>query len=222
MRDEDQRRAKKEKLFQFYRDPNAATQCSDMESVKTLPTDDDILNIDGSSFNARAYLEKHLKEKDLSDLILEEKVLTEQIRSLDSEMQTLMYDNYSKFISATDTIRLMKSDFKYVEKEMDCLVKNMSSIGARDRLNATVAALQEKTSGVRKSTKEQGDLQNKSTESVTNSTSADYTRPDILHFANLLTDHILDELSGFASAYASLFAAEKSMDKEDESECTVM
>lgn len=28
-----------------------------------------------------------------------------QIQSLDSEMQTLVYENYNKFISATDTIR---------------------------------------------------------------------------------------------------------------------
>ena len=28
-----------------------------------------------------------------------------EIRSLDSEMQTLVYENYNKFISATDTIR---------------------------------------------------------------------------------------------------------------------
>ena len=28
-----------------------------------------------------------------------------EIRALDSEMQTLVYENYNKFISATDTIR---------------------------------------------------------------------------------------------------------------------
>lgn len=112
MREEDQRRSKKEKLFQFYHDTSVTSEAVPSgDLVKTLPKDDDLLNIDGSSFNARAYLEKHLKEKDLSDLMLEEKVLTEQIRSLDSEMQTLMYDNYSKFISATDTIRLVSNAF---------------------------------------------------------------------------------------------------------------
>jgi len=28
-----------------------------------------------------------------------------EIRTLDSEMQTLVYENYNKFISATDTIK---------------------------------------------------------------------------------------------------------------------
>lgn len=32
-------------------------------------------------------------------------LLLSEIRSLDSEMQTLVYENYNKFISATDTIR---------------------------------------------------------------------------------------------------------------------
>ena len=33
------------------------------------------------------------------------KLFFAEIRSLDSEMQTLVYENYNKFISATDTIR---------------------------------------------------------------------------------------------------------------------
>jgi hypothetical protein len=31
--------------------------------------------------------------------------IVKQIRSLDGEMQTLVYENYNKFINATDTIR---------------------------------------------------------------------------------------------------------------------
>jgi hypothetical protein len=34
-----------------------------------------------------------------------ENEVVKEIRSLDSEMQTLVYENYNKFISATDTIR---------------------------------------------------------------------------------------------------------------------
>ena len=35
--------------------------------------------------------------------------VVKEIRSLDSEMQTLVYENYNKFISATDTIRKVNS-----------------------------------------------------------------------------------------------------------------
>ncbi|XP_053224186.1 vacuolar protein sorting-associated protein 51 homolog isoform X2 [Podarcis raffonei] len=54
--------------------------------------------------------------------------MVKQIRSLDSDMQTLVYENYNKFISATDTIRKMKNDFKKMEDEMDCLAANMAVI----------------------------------------------------------------------------------------------
>lgn len=32
-------------------------------------------------------------------------MLFKQIQTLDSEMQTLIYENYNKFISATDTVK---------------------------------------------------------------------------------------------------------------------
>ena len=38
--------------------------------------------------------------------------LVKDIRTLDSEMQQLVYENYNKFINATDTIKKMKSDFQ--------------------------------------------------------------------------------------------------------------
>jgi len=34
--------------------------------------------------------------------------MVQHIKSLDSDMQTLVYENYNKFISATDTIRTVR------------------------------------------------------------------------------------------------------------------
>ena len=42
--------------------------------------------------------------------------LDQQIKTLDSDMQTLVYENYNKFISATDTIRKMKSKVRQVTR----------------------------------------------------------------------------------------------------------
>lgn len=58
----------------------------------------------------------------------QEENIVRDTQTLHSEMQTLVYENYNKFISATDTIRKMKSDFKQMETEMDLLGKNMDSI----------------------------------------------------------------------------------------------
>ncbi|KAA3679249.1 vacuolar protein sorting-associated protein 51 [Paragonimus westermani] len=106
MKEDTYRKTAKEKLLQAGSHPNHSEAAA---SPVHEDSQTDVFNIDGPTFHAQSYMDKHLREKDLSDLMLEEKVLTEQIRTLDSEMQTLMYDNYSKFISATDTIRMQQA-----------------------------------------------------------------------------------------------------------------
>ena len=44
---------------------------------------------------------------------------------MDSDMQNLVYENYNKFISATDTIRKMKHNVADMEREMELLVSSM-------------------------------------------------------------------------------------------------
>ena len=57
-----------------------------------------------------------------------EAVIVRDTQTLHSEMQTLVYENYNKFISATETIRKMKTDFKEMENEMKKLADNMTEI----------------------------------------------------------------------------------------------
>ncbi|XP_039285444.1 vacuolar protein sorting-associated protein 51 homolog [Nilaparvata lugens] len=85
-------------------------------------------DINGTYFNPDMYLQKILKESSLKQVMDKETEVVRDTQSLHSEMQTLVYENYNKFISATDTIRKMKSDFKKMEDEMDMLAKNMGSI----------------------------------------------------------------------------------------------
>lgn len=51
----------------------------------------------------------------------EEQKMVRDIRGLDSDMQTLVYENYNKFISATDTIRKVSMNYKYWVYELCCL-----------------------------------------------------------------------------------------------------
>ncbi|XP_049599475.1 vacuolar protein sorting-associated protein 51 homolog [Syngnathus scovelli] len=88
----------------------------------------DPCDINGLHFDPEHYLNKLRRECSLSELMDHETCMVKQIRSLDSDMQTLVYENYNKFISATDTIRKMKNDFKKMEDEMDCLSANMAAI----------------------------------------------------------------------------------------------
>eukprot|EP00048_Salpingoeca_helianthica_P014899 m.224118 g.224118 ORF g.224118 m.224118 type:complete len:772 (+) comp16398_c0_seq1:57-2372(+) len=101
-------------LKAFYKAPAAASS--------------DPLDIDGNAFNSEAYLQKLYRQHDLNALMKKEDELAEKIRSLDTEMQSLVYDNYNKFIKATDTIRNMKTQVDKMEEGMQRLTDNMTSI----------------------------------------------------------------------------------------------
>jgi hypothetical protein len=102
------------------------------QSTTTFPSTYDPTNIDSPGFDPETYVTKLLRESRLTNLIDKEQLLTKQIKTLDNEMQTLVYENYNKFISATDTIRQMKKDFKTMEDEMTRLISTMSSINTNN------------------------------------------------------------------------------------------
>ncbi|NWW80439.1 VPS51 protein, partial [Climacteris rufus] len=90
----------------------------------------DPTDINGPHFDPEVFMTKVRSECPLGQLLAREAALGREIRALDSDMQTLLYENYNKFISATDTIRKMKVDFRHMEAEMDDLAANMAAISA--------------------------------------------------------------------------------------------
>ncbi|XP_018567951.1 vacuolar protein sorting-associated protein 51 homolog [Anoplophora glabripennis] len=105
------------------------------------------LDINGSTFNPNLYLEKLFKECTLRQVMDHENEIIKDTQTLHSDMQTLVYENYNKFISATDTIKKMKNDFKKMETEMDLLASNMASITSfSDQINSTLHDTREKIS----------------------------------------------------------------------------
>jgi len=85
-------------------------------------------DINGACFNAEMYVKKVLKESNLKQVIDHEREIHQDIQSLHSDMQTLVYENYNKFILATDTIGKMKNDFKSLEEDMEMLLSKMDEI----------------------------------------------------------------------------------------------
>lgn len=55
-------------------------------------------------------------------------VQVREVKKLDSDMQMLVYENYNKFISATDTIRKMAQNVEGMETEMTDLKSSMDRI----------------------------------------------------------------------------------------------
>ncbi|XP_025406756.1 vacuolar protein sorting-associated protein 51 homolog [Sipha flava] len=85
-------------------------------------------DINGACFNADMYVKKILKESNLKQVMDHEREIHQDIQSLHSDMQTLVYENYNKFILATDTIGKMKDDFKNLEGDMEMLLCKMDEI----------------------------------------------------------------------------------------------
>jgi hypothetical protein len=71
--------------------------------------------------------------------------MVHEIRSLDSDMQMLVYENYSKFISATETIRRMKSNVEAMHDDMESVKYKMDAIGkSSSQLDASLSPKQSK------------------------------------------------------------------------------
>jgi hypothetical protein len=87
--------------------------------------------IDRNDFQMEAYVHQLLECDGLETLLIKDDELVQEVKRLDSDMQMLVYENYSKFISATDTIRTMKNNVNDMKAEMDALVKNMEGIASR-------------------------------------------------------------------------------------------
>eukprot|EP00301_Raphidiophrys_heterophryoidea_P013065 c2040_g1_i1.p1 GENE.c2040_g1_i1~~c2040_g1_i1.p1 ORF type:complete len:815 (+),score=215.59 c2040_g1_i1:3-2447(+) len=101
------------------------------DSSKTDPT-----NIDGINFDADAHYARLLRERHLQNLVRESRDLSDEIKTLEGDLQMLVYENYNKFISATDTIRKMKDNVSCIEGELGKLSGYMEDInGSSDAIN---------------------------------------------------------------------------------------
>ncbi|KAF9967393.1 hypothetical protein BGZ70_009716 [Mortierella alpina] len=88
----------------------------------------DPYDLDSHAFEVDKYMHKMFVEKQLPGLIQSDNELVADIRQLDGDMKTLVYENYSKFLSATDTINKMKSNVDNLESEMSRLTQNIDRI----------------------------------------------------------------------------------------------
>ncbi len=60
--------------------------------------------LDKEGFDAEAYVKKALREKTLAELLITYGSVLREIGALEAEKKALVYDNYSKLISATEMI----------------------------------------------------------------------------------------------------------------------
>ncbi|KAL8695399.1 MAG: hypothetical protein Q9218_000158 [Villophora microphyllina] len=91
--------------------------------------------LDAPGFDAESYVRDLLARESLQGLLKVESGLINDIRALDGEKKALVYDNYSKLIAATDTIRKMRTN-------MDPLTPTTSTLSpAISHIAETAASL---------------------------------------------------------------------------------
>lgn len=89
-----------------------------------------------------------LRTKTLPELVTMSDELVNETKTLDVSMQNLVYENYNKFIAATDTIRQMKDSVSSMDDKMKKLLEGMDEM--TDTSAMINAALSENRSRVEK------------------------------------------------------------------------
>ncbi|KAI5361362.1 putative vacuolar protein sorting-associated protein [Septoria linicola] len=120
-----------------YYNLKAAQSAENDPSTPITPTldPDQESELDKPGFQPEQYVQNLLSSEDLYGVLRIEAGLVSDIRNLDGEKKALVYDNYSKLITATDTIRIMR-------EKMDPMMPGTSTLGpAIGHIAETAAAL---------------------------------------------------------------------------------
>jgi len=85
---------------------------------------------DSKLFDMKTYLNDQVKTKEVDELIKMDNNLNSEIRSLDGELQSLVYENYHKFISATDIVTSIKNNMTELDEELESLKGSITKINS--------------------------------------------------------------------------------------------
>ncbi|CAN8104958.1 unnamed protein product [Discula destructiva] len=80
------------------------------DAAETSYSEVALSEIDVEGFDADAFVKAKLQDTSLGDLLKTYARVLGEIRALDAEKKALVYDNYSKLITATETIRKMREN----------------------------------------------------------------------------------------------------------------
>lgn len=80
-----------------------------------------------------------VQKSNLEGLLQKHVQMAAEIKNLDTDLQMLVYENYNKFISATDTIKRMKSNILGMETNMEQLLTKITSVQSKsDSVNTSL------------------------------------------------------------------------------------
>ncbi|XP_028771061.1 vacuolar protein sorting-associated protein 51 homolog [Neltuma alba] len=122
-------------LSSFYSQDPSVSSNSSIGSSRSLTLDD----INSTSFDPDHYMNNLVHKSNLEGLLQRHVEMAAEIKNLDTDLQMLVYENYNKFISATDTIKRMKSNISGMEANMEQLLEKIMSVQSRsDTVNTSL------------------------------------------------------------------------------------
>lgn len=84
--------------------------------------------IDSEEFDAKRVFEGLLKTQTLKNLVQTNLEIQAEIKSLDHDVQSLVFENYSKFISSIDVVKKMREEVEKTQKDLDRLTESVDRI----------------------------------------------------------------------------------------------
>ncbi|CAM8891449.1 unnamed protein product [Rhodiola kirilowii] len=129
---DDKAKRMRDLLSSFY-SPDPANSSSFNKHAATLDA------INTPSFDPDQYMNLLVQKSNLEGLLQRHVEMAAEIKNLDTDLQMLVYENYNKFISATDTIKRMKNNIVGMEANMEQLLEKIMSVQSRsDGVNTSL------------------------------------------------------------------------------------
>lgn len=85
-------------------------------------------NINSQNFDPNKYLQSFLKTNNIKSLIQKNIELEQDIKSYDQDIQSLVFENYNKFIISIETVKKMKENIIKVDEKLKVLDTSMQKI----------------------------------------------------------------------------------------------
>lgn len=98
----------------------------------TPKKEEDPTDINSSVFNAKLLFEKSTKTMSIYQLVAQEMSLVTDIESLDNDMQSLIYDNYTKFLDASDLVITFGENISVLESQVSDLKQSLNDASAQN------------------------------------------------------------------------------------------
>lgn len=134
---DDKAKRMRDLLSSFYSPDPSMSSSTDMTSSSSKRTTLDAIN--SPSFDPEQYMNLLVEKSNLEGLLQRHVEMAAEIKNLDTDLQMLVYENYNKFISATDTIKRMKSNIVGMELNMEQLLGKIMSVQSRsDGVNTSL------------------------------------------------------------------------------------